>query len=215
VAQSNTKKRQNIAGDHAKERILDAAIFMFAERGYAATSTRDITTKAAVNQAAIYYHFGTKHKLFIAAIMRFFSEIENERYRLLDLAEAQPKIILDDVLRALIEPHIKFSTKRKGRQYVRMFNHFASTPAEIIREIYTIHFSAVQSRFLTAIHKCEPNLTEEALIRGYAFTSNNMVSSLFDVRYQVSAPGKVHKMNIAELVEMLVAYNAAGFRALK
>jgi Bacterial regulatory proteins, tetR family len=43
-----------------KARILDSAERLFAERGYTATTVRDITSEAEVNFAAVHYHFTRK-----------------------------------------------------------------------------------------------------------------------------------------------------------
>lgn len=45
-------------------RILDTAEVLFAERGFAETSLRNITSKARVNLAAVNYHFGSKRRSF-------------------------------------------------------------------------------------------------------------------------------------------------------
>ncbi|MGK5683802.1 TetR/AcrR family transcriptional regulator [Actinoplanes sp. URMC 104] len=50
-------------GGSAREEILDAAAELFAERGYAATSTRMIAEKVGVRQASLYYHFRTKEQI--------------------------------------------------------------------------------------------------------------------------------------------------------
>ena len=42
-----------------KDRILDAAESLFMEHGFEATSLRSITAAAAVNLAAVNYHFGS------------------------------------------------------------------------------------------------------------------------------------------------------------
>ena len=42
------------------ERILDVAEILFAEKGFAETSLRLITSKAEVNLAAVNYHFGDR-----------------------------------------------------------------------------------------------------------------------------------------------------------
>jgi AcrR family transcriptional regulator len=47
-----------------RERILNAAERLFADRGYEETSIRAIVAKARVNQAAINYHFGGKDGLY-------------------------------------------------------------------------------------------------------------------------------------------------------
>ncbi len=46
-----------------KERILDAAEYLFARNGYRGTSLREITGRAEVNLAAVNYHFGSKKTL--------------------------------------------------------------------------------------------------------------------------------------------------------
>jgi AcrR family transcriptional regulator len=47
----------------AREEILDAAAELFAQRGYAATSTRLIAERVGIRQASLYYHFRTKEQI--------------------------------------------------------------------------------------------------------------------------------------------------------
>lgn len=53
------------------DRILDAAEELFADRGFAETSLRMITSRAKVNLAAVNYHFGSKKSLIQAVFARF------------------------------------------------------------------------------------------------------------------------------------------------
>jgi TetR/AcrR family transcriptional regulator len=48
----------------SRERILNSAEHLFAERGYNGVSIRDISTKAEVNSALISYYFGGKSGLY-------------------------------------------------------------------------------------------------------------------------------------------------------
>jgi AcrR family transcriptional regulator len=50
-----------------RDRILDAAIDEFAAVGFSGTTTRAICERAAVNGAALNYHWGTKERLWLAA----------------------------------------------------------------------------------------------------------------------------------------------------
>jgi AcrR family transcriptional regulator len=43
-----------------RERILDAALTLFAEKGYEATSMREIAEQLGITKAALYYHFESK-----------------------------------------------------------------------------------------------------------------------------------------------------------
>jgi AcrR family transcriptional regulator len=52
------------------ERILEAAIRLFAHQGYNGTSIRQITREAGANLGAVTYHFGGKRQLYGRALER-------------------------------------------------------------------------------------------------------------------------------------------------
>ncbi|MFW6334288.1 MAG: TetR/AcrR family transcriptional regulator, partial [Desulfosalsimonas sp.] len=55
--------------DHAentRQRVLDHAEKLFAEKGFTGVSIREITAMADCNLAAVNYHFGGKKKLYLA-----------------------------------------------------------------------------------------------------------------------------------------------------
>ncbi|MDE3235597.1 MAG: TetR/AcrR family transcriptional regulator [Bacteroidota bacterium] len=51
-----------------KDHIINAAMELFAEKGFEGTSIRDIAAKADVNLAMVNYYFGSKEKLFEAMV---------------------------------------------------------------------------------------------------------------------------------------------------
>src|SRR5215472_17491722 len=57
------------AGDSGtRHAILDAARALFAERGYNAATIRGIAAAAGVDPALVHHYYGTKEKLFAAAM---------------------------------------------------------------------------------------------------------------------------------------------------
>ena len=72
-----------------QERILEASVTLFSERGYDGTSLRAITDAAGVNLAAAHYHFGSKVQLLEAAFNRCIAPINAERIRRLEALQAQ------------------------------------------------------------------------------------------------------------------------------
>ena len=56
-----------------RQRLLNAAARLFAERGFARVTVRDICEKARANVAAVNYHFGGKDGLY-TAVMRMAME---------------------------------------------------------------------------------------------------------------------------------------------
>ncbi len=60
--QRPTEEWADVTPDAAR-RLLTAAVQAFAERGYHATTTRDIAGRAGMSPAALYIHFRTKEEL--------------------------------------------------------------------------------------------------------------------------------------------------------
>ena len=64
-------KRKNTDGSpesNARQRLLETAIGMFAEKGYAGTSVREIVEQAGVSKPVLYYYFQSKEGLFLAIL---------------------------------------------------------------------------------------------------------------------------------------------------
>jgi len=97
-------------GRQTRDRILEAAIELIAERGFAATSIDALCQRADVVRTAIYWHFGAKEGLVVPVIERVAStwidEIQSAVYR-----EGDPLARLDRFvagLRTLVleRPHL-------------------------------------------------------------------------------------------------------------
>jgi AcrR family transcriptional regulator len=73
----NSRERKNNEIPGARERILDAGIHLFAAKGYASTSVREIVERAGVTKPVLYYHFKNKEGLFVA-ILEWASEMQGE-----------------------------------------------------------------------------------------------------------------------------------------
>ena len=66
--QFGAKKRlPRVEGVESRQRLLHAALTLFAERGFAKTSIRDIASAAQANVASISYYFGDKTQLYRCA----------------------------------------------------------------------------------------------------------------------------------------------------
>ena len=81
MEQKEKGARANAQGASTRERIVEAAFALFAERGYHAVSVRDIAAAVGIKDASLYNHFPSKQAIFDAIVSgaldrmrRFFGE---------------------------------------------------------------------------------------------------------------------------------------------
>ena len=54
-----------------REQLLKKALAVFSKKGYSATTLQDIASEADVTRGAIYWHFGSKAKLYNTLIREY------------------------------------------------------------------------------------------------------------------------------------------------
>ena len=97
-----------------RERIVEAALEAFAEKGFRGASTRDIAKRACTNQGLITYHFRSKEELWQAAADRIFGLLSKQ---LTDQLSASPH---DD-------------PRERAREPIRIYVRFAAAHPELFR----------------------------------------------------------------------------------
>jgi len=59
-----------------RDRILEAALDLFIERGYDKTSLREVAERVGVTKAALYYHFSSKEEIIRTLIQPIYDHFE-------------------------------------------------------------------------------------------------------------------------------------------
>jgi AcrR family transcriptional regulator len=76
-----TVKTGKTAGISRKEAIIQAAVDLFAERGFHATSTSEVAAQAGVSEGIIFYYFKNKEGILVELLGRVFGEYLEELRR--------------------------------------------------------------------------------------------------------------------------------------
>jgi len=63
-------------GEKTKQRILDAAIELFSQKGYNGVSMRELGRSVGIKESSIYNHYGSKDEILTAILDLFSSKME-------------------------------------------------------------------------------------------------------------------------------------------
>ena len=84
---TETQKSRQAAG--TRSQLVAVGRRLFAERGFAGTSTEEVVAQAGVTRGALYYHFKNKEDLFRAVLAQVEEEIHE---RVTAVAMAEPEL---------------------------------------------------------------------------------------------------------------------------
>ncbi|MCO5094335.1 MAG: TetR family transcriptional regulator [Xanthomonadaceae bacterium] len=197
-----------------KQRILDVAEALFAEHGFAGTSLRLVTSQAEVNLAAVNYHFGSKDNLITEVFRHRMDVMSQARLERLEHARKVPSVVLEEVLRAFIEPALALSLDRDGGgAFVRVLARAYAERNERLRTFLSDNYGHVLREFSRTLAHCLPALDKEALYWRLDFLAGALTYAMADfglLRRDTHADEKAHCERAAA---ELVSFAAAGFRA--
>jgi AcrR family transcriptional regulator len=201
-----------------KERIMEVAQRLFAEKGLDGTSMRDITDTAGVNVASVNYHFGSKDGLISAVFDRHLTPVNDARLSMLDTVEkASPNNPpeLEAVLEAFIRPAVEraFKSPRTRNSFLLLMGRCMSEPPTYAEKHIYPHFKIVIERFITAVGKAMPELQYEEV-----FCKMGLVAGALHYALHMQSTNRlphqpIEKMDSEKLVRHLVAFSAAGLRS--
>lgn len=190
-----------------KTRILDAAEKLFGEKGFDATSLRDITKEADVNLAAVNYHFQSKESLIEATILRVASPVNEQRLAMLEAAGPKPGV--EQIVEAFIGPVLEQDFEPMAPLMARVM----ASP-EIMRSVFKHSMESLSRRFSDAMAVAVPELSHTERMWRLHFTAGAMAHTVTRAPMLKNLFGGVLDFNDRKLlIARLVKFAAAGFRA--
>lgn len=192
-------------------RILDTAEVLFAERGFAETSLRTITSKAKVNLAAVNYHFGSKKSLIQAVFARYLDPFAvrfhvaldalDEKYR--NSSDGVPlEVLLETLTRTVLEipaerNSLKVFMRLLGLAYSQAQGHLRSYLQEEYGDVFT--------RFTELLRRATPDLPETERFWRLHFMLGSVIFTLsgLEALRDIAEKDYGERVSVRELVHRL------------
>lgn len=200
-----------------RDRLLDAAETLFAQRGLEGASMRSITTLANANLAAVNYHFGSKEGLLRALLEARIKPINEQRLVRLDRLQETGKLSIEAVLEAFIAPALD-PALRPNDAFLQIMTRIHHSTDPVAVEVINATFGPVAERYFAIFHQLLPAIPPEILLQRMQFVIGSMLHSLFSkcgLNYPANSTFKeAESVEIPEAVYLreFVNFCAAGLR---
>jgi AcrR family transcriptional regulator len=121
--------------DETQQRLLRAAVQVFADKGYEGGTVRDICRLAGVNLAAVNYHFRDKERLYIEAVKSVCSR-QGDAHPLPEWpAGTPPAVKLRDFIHTFVRRMLDDAVSPWQRQlFLRELAHPTAACEEVVRD---------------------------------------------------------------------------------
>jgi len=186
-----------------RQQIMESAVDLFANQGYAATSVREIAERVGVNPAMIHYYFGNKEALLHAALEQLLEPLTKAVAKM-QKSKAAP---LQDIVSLVIgvfsrSPNLPVLMAREvllpgGAVQAHFTEHFAPRLGGALPELLRAEQRAGRLR-----SDLDPRLAAQTLfgLCAFPFVSKGLAEPVLGIAYDRQGIRKIEQ-NIKELLQ--------------
>jgi AcrR family transcriptional regulator len=202
-----------------RDRILDAAEYLFARDGFHFASMRAITTEAQANLAAVNYHFGSKEALLEEVLKRRLvplnairqERLEDVRDRALSEGRAPEP---EEVLEAFIVPTFQFCCQDPGAEnFSTLIGRAIAEPDDTVRNVFIHHIMPLFQLLFSLLQQSLPTLDADTVFWRLHFALGSTTHTMRLIgKLELLPEGLNRDVDNDKLLEELVAFVTAGVR---
>jgi len=203
--------------DQTRTAIMDAAERLYADRGFADVTMRDIVAAAGVNLAAVNYHFGSKDELIAELFIT--RSLATNRERLNELKRAEQdgggRAPIDAILRALVGPTLRgcLGPERARSTAARFMIRAGIEAVAPIRRIKNREIDHLK-KFAAAMRRALPDSREADIYWGLHFALAMAHQTIRDSeRLTRLSEGKCELDDVEAIIARIVAVSVLALTA--
>jgi AcrR family transcriptional regulator len=151
------------------DEVLDAALALFIEKGFAATRVEDIATRAGLSKGAVYLYFPSKEAILEGLVRRAVLPIANNAVAFLETYSGDPRLVIGTVMKMVAGRLSDPKMAAIPRLLMREIIHFPEFAAMYRREVLDRVIPAVQTLIANGIAEgylrpVDPELTVRSIV---------------------------------------------------
>ena len=200
-----------------RDRILDAAEALFAERGFDGVTLRQIASSAGVDVALANYHFGKKLELFNAVFERRAALLNQSRLDALRKVQAEQGdagASVEQVIEAFLRPlELTQETADPGWRHYLALIAYVNNSTYWGKRMMSKLFDDLVQEFIAALRQALPTASDQDLYWCYHNLSGALTLTLAQTeRIDTLSGGLCKSSDFQAAYDHMIPFVAAGFR---
>jgi AcrR family transcriptional regulator len=212
-----THKDIEVTNVSKRDRILDAAEALFAERGFDGVTLRQIASSAGVDVALANYHFGKKLELFNAVFERRAALLNQSRLDALrkvqaEQADSGPSV--EQIIEAFLRPlELTQETADPGWRHYLALIAYVNNSTYWGKRMMSKLFDDLVQEFIAALRQALPTASDQDLYWCYHNLSGALTLTLAQTeRIDTLSGGLCQSSDFQAAYDHMIPFVAAGFR---
>lgn len=179
-----------------RQKILDSALALYAEKGIDGVPVRTLTSHAGVNVAAIHYHFGSTEALAEALFDELSARVNKRRTLALKeitaaAGTAGTRLEVRAIVRAFVAPYVGVGAATEGQLLAQLILKHRLSPSPMTERVIKKHFDPMAKQFVTALHEAVPEIPLSLMYLRYMLMVSTVVLFLTDR----GRPSRLHRLS--------------------
>ena len=142
--------------EYDPDTVLDAAMQLFWQQGYEATSLQDLLHVMRLSKSSLYQAYGSKHNLFLHCIKRYHKRTMDEMHERLNGADSGAQFVLETLSKVISEANELANPK--GCLMTNTASEFAQSNSQVALQV-AIGLDGYREMFRQAVEKGQQDET--------------------------------------------------------
>ena len=200
-----------------KKKLIAAAEKCFYEKGFSATSLREITKRARANVASVNYHFGDKKQLIQAVFERYLSAFDNNIRARLDLIQSSESVSAETLIRILLDSILETRKLSASGEliFIRLLNLAYSEQQGHLRKYVVREYPDTFEKVVSLLQVAIPGWSRAELFWRVHFLMGSVFFTLnsWQALHDISESEFSYAPDESRLLEELTAFVIGGLQA--